>query len=39
MNYYTEIKEQLANNEIIKKVKEYSIKLTNDVGKNIHIEL
>ena len=33
MNYYNEIKHQLLNNEITKKVKEYSKKLTLEFGK------
>ena len=33
MNYYNEIKSNLINNEINKKIKNYSIKLINEVDK------
>lgn len=33
MNYYNLIKEELLDNEINKKVKDYSKKLTIDIGK------
>ena len=37
MNYYNKIKETLINNEINKKVKEYSIKLTKELGKGYSV--
>lgn len=33
MNYYNEIKQELVNNEIYKRVKEYSKRLTKELGK------
>lgn len=33
MNYYNEIKSELINNELTKKIKEYSKRLTSELGK------
>ena len=37
MNYYNEIKNELINNEINRKVKEYSKRLTADLNKKYDI--